>query len=156
MGHEYLRDFLGKAEKLGFVQDGFDGRGHPILVNDACGIRTSVAFSPSDWRSEKNALARLERLTGQKLQRENTGKYRHRRVTQANLRATEHEQQCCSTVEAMVREASDLRTEFRRLTAACDRTAVDAARKVIARYSELEKQCERMYRVIPAITDFGA
>jgi len=57
-----LREFLQEAEKLGFQFDSHCANGHIRLHNPETGDHSTISFSPSDWRSRKNELARLKRM----------------------------------------------------------------------------------------------
>jgi hypothetical protein len=61
------RQFLKSAEQLGFMFTGLTGRGHLRLHNPDIGVHYYAAYSPSDWRSHRNAIAAMQRLSGRKL-----------------------------------------------------------------------------------------
>lgn len=64
------RAVVDAAQRLGFVVDGYDGKGHIRLVHPN-GSHYNVAATPSDHRNNRNAVAALERLAGTKLPRAN-------------------------------------------------------------------------------------
>lgn len=67
-----VQDLIDKAELLGFhVDQGCSGGGHIRLQHGVSGEEYIMASTPSDWRGRKNALAALERISGQKLPRPN-------------------------------------------------------------------------------------
>ena len=72
------RETVALAETLGFTFDGYDGRGHVVLALPD-GTRTSIPATPSEYRSQRNQIATLERLSGRKLPRHN-----HRRSRKAS------------------------------------------------------------------------
>lgn len=75
------RDLVTQAKQLGFeLEPQLNGSGHPVLVHNRTRERYPIAATPSDWRGMKNAVAALERLSGQKLPR--TGKRRKGRSGQ--------------------------------------------------------------------------
>lgn len=61
--------FLKSAEQLGFILIGYTGRGHLRLHNPDIGVHYFAAYSPSDWRAGRNAIAAMQRLSGRKLPR---------------------------------------------------------------------------------------
>jgi hypothetical protein len=63
------RQFLKSAAQLGFVFVGYNGRGHLRLHNPDIGVHYFAAKSPSDWRSHRNAIVAMQRLSGRKLPR---------------------------------------------------------------------------------------
>ena len=107
----YLPEFLAQAEQLGFSLDGHTGHGHPRLRNGN-GDSVVIARTPSDFRSRRNALALLERLSGRKLPRSNSGKHRHRRQTQLDTTLSPTEKVASEQVDALVAEADSLRRRF--------------------------------------------
>lgn len=67
--HKSVRELVAKAETIGWSCDGvLDGHGHYTLVHEN-GARFPIAATPSDVRSDKNAIASLERIAGRKTKR---------------------------------------------------------------------------------------
>ena len=148
----YLREFLKDAELLGFTFAGYDGNNHVRLRNEATGATYPAPFSPSDWRSCKNNIAALERMSGRKLPRQRTGKYRHRRQTQLVTELSPAEQQTSGQVAALLEEADSVRRRIAQLVAEPSRDAAAEARRAIAKYSQLRRRLEQLHHVLPPIT----
>lgn len=149
--HPEVRDLIRKAETLGWVRDGFDGRGHPKLQHPVTGATYSVPSTPGDWRSTRNSIADLQRLSGRKLVRQRAGKYRAVKVDHLELHKSSLEVSAGAAVDELVAEADQLRDEFAKLAADGSRAAGAAARKVVARYEQVREAAERFHRVLPPI-----
>jgi hypothetical protein len=143
----YLPDFLAQAKLLGFTLDGHTGRGHPRLRHRSGGTVT-IARTPSDYRSTRNALATLERLSGRKLPRQSNGKHRHRRQPQLDTALSPAEKQASEQVDALVAEADSLRHRFAELAAAPTRGAAIEARRVLSRYGHLRRLLAQHHHII--------
>jgi hypothetical protein len=144
-----LNDFLGQAERLGFIPISRDGNGHIRLENRA-GQRYSAVSTPSDHRSRRNDLSDLERLSGRRLPRQKSGKYRHRRERVTRFEKTPAELAAAVEVDELVTEAEGLRIRFSRLPHT--RGAIAEAREVIERFEAIRDQLAyRYYRVIPSL-----
>lgn len=76
--HSDARELIELAKQLGFVFSHVDGHGHVRLVHEN-GKAASIASTPSDHRSRRNELARLERIAGRKLPRQKRRKS-HKRI----------------------------------------------------------------------------
>lgn len=61
--------------QLGFTFEGYDGNGH-VVLSLPDGRRTSIPATPSEYRSTRNQLASLERMSGRKLPRVKAGRSR--------------------------------------------------------------------------------
>jgi hypothetical protein len=146
----YLPEFLAQAERLGFRPAGHTGKGHPRLTNGN-GDSVTVPLTPSDFRSQRNALARMERLAGEKLPRPNSGHYRHRRQPQLNTTLSPTEKQASERVDALVAEADSLRQRFAELTAQPTRDTALEARRVLARFGRLRQLLAQRHHIIAPI-----
>lgn len=62
------RELVELATQLGFTFIGYDGRGH-IDLRHHNGGHVSLPATPSEYRGRRNAIAQLERVSGQKLAR---------------------------------------------------------------------------------------
>ena len=69
------RELVEWAEKRGWKWGGYSGTGH-IWLNHVSGASYTIAASPSDWRGLTNAKAALLRITGDKEEKPNAGKYK--------------------------------------------------------------------------------
>lgn len=66
-----LRDEVSNAASaLGFKFAGYDGSGHIVWAHPN-GARHSTPATPSEYRGVRNAIATLERLSGNKIDRPN-------------------------------------------------------------------------------------
>lgn len=150
----YLREFLADAKKLGFVPDGTNGNGHVRLVNHDTGARYNAPSTPSDWRSVRNAIATLERISGRKLPRQHAGKHHHHRVTPLDVHRTATETRVCAEVDDLLAQADTLRHQFAALIAAPNqgRDQVAGARKLLTEYETLRRCLEMRHRIIGPIT----
>jgi hypothetical protein len=147
----YLHDLLDQAGKLGFAPVGRDGSGHVRLHNADTGDHYSAAFSPSDQRSLRNTLAHLERLSGRKLPRDNSGKHRHRRQSQLDTALSPAEQQASELVAALLEEAESVRGRIGQLAAHPTRDAVAEMRRAIAKYTHLRRRLAQLHHLIDPI-----
>lgn len=67
--HKVVRQLADQAALIGWSCDGrLDGRGHYTFTHED-GHRYPVPCSPSEYRSMKNALADLERISGRRVPR---------------------------------------------------------------------------------------
>lgn len=148
-----LRQFLSRAKRLGFEWVGTDGQGHPRLHNAAIGVSYSVPGTPSDYRSLRNSLADLERLSGRKLPRANAAHYRGRRVAPVDFTKSSFEVEQAEKVEALVAETDSLREQFHELAEAevKDYYIVGQARGIMGRYDHLRRVLADLHHTIPPI-----
>lgn len=146
-----LRQFLRHAQQLGYVFDGFDGRNHVRLRNTTTGERYSAACSPSDFRSQRNALAWLERLSGRKLPRPNSGHYKHRRQPQVDTTQSAAERRASEHVAALVAEADSVRQRIKHLMAEPTRDAAAEARRALAKFEHLRRRLAQRHHIIAPI-----
>lgn len=58
-------DLIAEAKKIGFTYHGKTENGHLLFLSDD-GERVITSGTASDWRSHKNALSRMERISGKK------------------------------------------------------------------------------------------
>jgi hypothetical protein len=152
MSHADLRHFLADAEQLGFHFTGYDGRNHVRLHNPDTGHHYSAAYTPSDWRSRRNAIAALERLSGRKLPRKKNGKYQHRRQIQLVTELSPAEERACHQVAALLEEAGSVRRRIDYLTTKTTRDAAAEMRRALAKYGHLRHRLEQLHHAIPRIT----
>ena len=152
MSKSDLRDFLKDAEQLGFEFDGYNGGGHVRLRNPDTGHTYAAAFTPSDHRSRRNSIAGLQRLSGQRLPRQKTGKHRHRRQVRLDTTLSVAEKQASNQVAALVEEAGWIRRRIDHLTAEpTTRNAAAEVRRHLTRYRHLRSHLRRLHHNIPAI-----
>jgi hypothetical protein len=149
-----LRQFLNAAEQLGFEFVGYDGNNHLRLRNNETGDSYSTALTPSEYRSRRNALADLERISGRKLPRANAGHYRgQRRRAMMDTERSKAERQRGHEVEKLVTEAEELHQRFHQLAevAVKDYAVITEARKVLLRYEDIRLILAESHRIIPSI-----
>jgi hypothetical protein len=151
MSHGDLRQFLRDAEQLGFVLTGRDGRNHIRLHNPDSGQSYSAAYSPSDWRSTRNAIAALERLSGRKLPRPKNGKHQHRRQIQLVTELSPAEKRTCRQVAALIEEADSVRRRIDHLMTEPTRDAAAEMRRALTKYGHLRSRLEQLHHIIPPI-----
>jgi hypothetical protein len=147
----YLHDLLDQAGKLGFTPDGRDGNGHVRLRNTDTGDLYSAAFSPSDQRSLRNTIAHLERLSGRKLPRPNSGKHKYRRQSQLDTTLSPAEQQASELVAGLVDEVESVRARIGQLATEPTRDAVAEMRRAIAKFEHLRRQLRRLHHHVDPI-----
>jgi hypothetical protein len=147
------RDFISSVERLGWTYIGIDGRGHPRFHNDTTGESYSAPSTPSDWRSMRNCLAQLERLSGRKLPRPNAGHYRQRRTPMLDIKKSDLERLRGQEIDWYAAEAAELRGRFHDLAGAevKDYIVVTEARKVMNRYEHIRRVLADNHRIIPSI-----
>lgn len=157
MSHNSFRNLLKSAHQLGFDFLEFDGNGHPKLKHRDTGDTVTVAYTPSDWRSHKNSIALLERISGRKLPRPKAGHYRHTRVQSVKLKRTRAEAKAADTVDRLLTETQALQQQWDRLvTEPSTRENADEARGVLARYDHLRTILAGYHRILPPITGVQA
>jgi hypothetical protein len=147
----YLHQFLKDAAQLGFIFDGYDGRSHVRLHNSDTGDRYSAALTPSDWRSTRNAIATLERLSGRKLPRQRNGKYRHRKQARLDTALSPAEQRASDQVAALLAEADLVRRRIDQPAAEPTRCAAAEMRRALARYEHLRGRLAQLHHIIDPI-----
>jgi hypothetical protein len=77
--HKEVREAVEKVEEIGWKFTGrIDGEGHPVMLHDS-GVSMSIPSTPGDWRSLKNSIAQMERLSGQKIDRSGKRRKSHRK-----------------------------------------------------------------------------
>lgn len=69
MYSERVRRMIKAGEELGFEVVGNDGSNHIVLKHTDSGETTRIASTPGDYRGDKNAIAMMQRISGQKLHR---------------------------------------------------------------------------------------
>jgi hypothetical protein len=146
-----MLELIKAAAALGFEFVGYNGSNHPVFHNADTGQRYSAAFTPSDYRSTRNAIASMERMSGRKLPRPNNGKYRHRRQTQLDTKLSPAEQRASEKVAALLEEAASVRRRIDYLTANPTRDTADEARRAIAKYGHLRRRLAQMHHHIDPI-----
>jgi hypothetical protein len=152
MSHADLREFLRDAAQLGFVAVGRDGAGHVRLHNPDTGHRYSAAYTPSDWRSHRNAIATLERLSGRKLPRQRNGKHRHRKVSQLlDTTLSPAERRASDQVAALLEEADSVHRRIKYLADEQTRNAAGEMRRALAKYGHLRDRLEALHHSIPPV-----
>jgi hypothetical protein len=147
----YLRDLLNQAEKLGFAPVGRTGNGHVRLRNTATGADYSAAFSPSDTRTLRNTLKHLERLSGRRLPRDNSGKHRHHRQSQFDPTLSPAEERASEQVASLVAEAESVRARIGQLAAHPTRDAIAEMRRAIAKFEHLRRRLAELHHHIDGI-----
>lgn len=80
------KELLDYGARCGFVNEGFDGRGH-YLLRHPNGEVVKVACTPGDRRGDENNRAEMRRKSGVSHDGPNSGSYR-KGVTQAAVRAS--------------------------------------------------------------------
>jgi hypothetical protein len=150
-----LAEFTKTVAQIGFSFTGFDGNGHPRYRHSS-GVELSVSYTPSDYRSRRNELARMERIAGQKVPRCRSGRYTFKPATTLNVVRSVRERATGASVDDMVAEASQLRQRFETLT--CDPSVdnVEEARTILLRYNDLRLVLETKHRIIPSINGVDA
>lgn len=146
------KDLLRQAKLLGFEFVRVRSGGHVELHNAEVNKSFTTSATPSDWRSYRNALSQMERLSGRKLPKSRSGHFSHKRVSQSDFRRSDLEQQRCDEADELLSEADTLRDEFACLAGEpISRSAAQRCRQIVRRYSEIEKRLSAVYRTIPPI-----
>lgn len=155
----FVRELCDKAEQLGFRFDGYNGNNHPRFYNEARNIHYTTSCTPSDWRSVRNAIAEMERLSGRKLPRQNAGKFRHVRTTQLVTGKSDREREVAGEVESLVAESQKLARRWDEIVNTVAHSRRDSiplrreAEKVARKYGHIRTTlASEFYRVIPPIT----
>lgn len=149
----FLRDFDRKAEMLGFKFVGLTGNTHPRYHNADIDVTVTAPLTPSDWRSQANTLANMERLSGRKLPRGNSGHHSHKPVrTVLNTNLSDTEAAAVERATALVSEADDLREKWYALLAGpTNRTTAGEARNILDSYERVRRKLETLHRIIPPL-----
>jgi hypothetical protein len=150
MSRDLTPKLLTQAGQLGFQLDGRTRNGHPRLRNGA-GAVVVLSGTSSDWRASRNSLARMERIAGQKLPRDNSGKRRHRRQPQLQLEQSPAEVERSREVDALIAEADVLRRRFAELSTTSSSRAAAEAREVLADFERIRRQLAKSHRIIDPI-----
>jgi|GEM_PF-3307738 len=146
-----LREFLKDAEQLGFMFAGYNGKNH-VQLQHINGYRYAAPLTPSDWRSRRNTIADLQRISGRKLPRQNAGKHRHRRQAQLNTTLSPAERQASDLIAELVDEADTIAQRIDQLRAEPPTTRSAAEmRRHLTRHRSLRSQLRQMHRIVPPI-----
>lgn len=148
----WLREFCDRVTPLGFAFDGYTGTGHPRFVHNESGAVVTASLTPSDFRSERNCLADMERISGRKLARDNAGHYKVRRVQRSDFRKTAGEVETAAEVDALVATAESMRRRFHELTAVGTRAAAEEARRLIVKFDIYRDELAKRHRHIDPLT----
>jgi hypothetical protein len=146
----YLHDLLDQAGQLGFVLVGRAGNGH-VRLRNTNGALYTAASSPSDSRSLRNTIAHLERLSGRKLPRDNSGKHHHRRQPRLDVTLSPAEQRASEKVAALLEEADSVRRRIDYLATEPTRDAAAEMRRAIAKFEHLRRRLAQKHRIIDPI-----
>lgn len=128
-----LRQFLASAAQLDHRFDGYTGSGHMRFVHPTAGIYIASS-TPSDRNANRHQLADMERRSGKKLPRANSGRFRRKVADKTAKRLREQ------------REAQARREERQlaaRVSAGRNRSAVAAA---INAADQHRREIERLMR----------
>lgn len=150
----FLKEFDAKAEMLGFKFSGFSGKNHPIYYNADVDVTVIAPLTPSDYRSQANSLANMERLSGRKLPRGHSGRHSFKPVRQKlETRLSDTEKSALERVNKLIAEAELLRSQWSDLiNGAVDRSAAAQARDLLASYEEIRSELAAFHRTIPPLS----
>lgn len=139
---------------LGFEFIGYAGNGHPKYHNSDVGVTMQAALTPSDWRSQNNTLARMERYSGRKLPRGNSGRHTHKPVRAAlDTRLTDVEQKSLDRIEVLLQLADQIRDAWEKLVVGpANRTTAADARDILYSYEQVRSELEKLHRIIPPLS----
>lgn len=152
IGSEW-RELVKLAELLGFDEVQVTKHGHPRFYNRTIDRFYVASFTPSDWRSRKNAIAEMERMAGRKLPRQSAGKIRHQRARVSDLRMTAGEQAAGNQADAMACRAERLRSEIADLIAEDTNAAYCAAVPRAREFEDIRARLEQQFhRIIPPLS----
>ncbi|AFO10174.1 hypothetical protein TAJ_50 [Mycobacterium phage Taj] len=152
LGSEW-RELVKLAALLGFDEVQVTKRGHPRFYNRDIDRFYVASFTPSDWRSRKNAVGEMERMSGRKVPRQKAGKIRHQQAHRSNLRMTAREQAASTEADDLEHRAEELRSEIADLIAEGTNAAYCAAAPRAREFADIRLQLEqRYYRIIPPLS----
>jgi len=121
-----LREFLRRVEAIGWTYMGQTPGGH-IQLQHATGVIYVAPKTPSDYRDEKNTLAALERLGGQRLPRVKHRRGRQRKQVDLQLEAARRRHRQAFEADQERRQAE--RDAAERIQRAAVRAAADDRRR---------------------------
>lgn len=149
----FLRDLNAKAEMLGFKFLGYGGNSHPRFYNADRDVVVVAPLTPSDHRSITNCLSTMERLSGRKLPRSNSGHHRFKPVRKAlDTRLSRKEQESLGRVNELLAAADGLATKWLELISGSgDRACAAEARSVLSDYEQVRRELARFHRLIPPL-----
>jgi len=137
--HPRNKELVEKAKSLGFSVE--PTRRHIRFVDAEGKVVASTSATPSDWRSPKNALAQLERVAGQKTERQKSGRSR-KNVKMAGYIDTytpEKQREWSERIAHLLDEHKTLVLEFKVLAVQpVTNSDINRAAKVIRRIAEIE------------------
>lgn len=142
MNHD-TRAVVDIARQLGFSVEGVTGSGHLMLTHPDGGAVT-IPSTPSDYRSRRNVIATLERVSGQRIDRPNHRRSRKKversgfSVDVARREQTTWDAAWGDHVDSLRERHDSAVCELRKLAATPTRTCVEKARELVAviRYTE--------------------
>lgn len=150
-----VQELLDKAAKLGFEVDSEkSGRGHITLVHPRG--EYTIASTPSDWRGEKNAVAAMERISGEKLARVS-----HRRSRKAVARTDfsidraiqERNTKAGETIDRLMNEHQQLIEKFKWYAQDGEdtsRTKIVKCMEIVKRMTEIEAVLKEFHQPVEA------
>lgn len=142
------REIVSAAEALGFRFKGYTGSGH-CQVEHPNGVVTFPSTA-SDWRAVRNITAELERVSGRKLPRVNSGRSRKAfRPSGFSIEAARKDAAAWGAreqVEELHAEHAAAVDEMTALIAQGDRAAAQQAKRVLTRIRDLEEQLAAMHQ----------
>lgn len=144
-----LSRLIDEAKKIGFEYAGQDGRNHIVLVNGD--LRYTTSFTTSDWRAHQNALRDMERMSGRKLPRQKTGKYRFKPSTPSSMRLSAEEIRDGAEVDNLLANAESMRQRFRELAKSANRREVQVARQLLEDFERVKEALADHHRVVDPI-----
>ena len=157
--HKEVKEVIDKAKLIGYTLDGMNGNGHYILTATNGG-KVILPSTPGDWRSTQNAISEMERRSGRKLPRQQSGKHRHYRTRIHNFERSNTEQTGIARRDRLTEEAASLRDEFmqslpegQHLGESAPQSVKDRARHVAARHQKIKEVLEQDFaHLIPGLS----
>lgn len=151
------KELVELATQLGFCFVGYDGNDHVRLVH-ANGGTVTIPSTPSEYRGRANAIAMLERVSGQKLPRP-----KHRKshkackpsgfsIERARADAAAYRETAGATVEDLEGRRSALIEHCHDL--AQDRGTIHDIPPVLDRIAALEAELRALHRVVEPFDPF--
>lgn len=153
--HKEIKEEITYAERLGFKNEGYDGRGHYRLVHEGEGQAVHIAATPSDYRNRQNVRAVLRRIAGVSSDSPNARKSRKAfRPSGFAMTRTSAELEASQVYEQLLAEHEEIECEIQAIAATATSRYLREQSKprllqLIGKRDRCREQIEGLYKPLP-------
>lgn len=146
-----LRKLIADGEKLGFTFLGQKVHGGHLQFLHENGKRLTASSTPSSHYAWKHTREDMERISGQRLPRDNKGKHTFKKVERMDLRLSETEVKSAEVVDRLIDRADEIRREFRLLAISPNIRNASRARDLLDEFRDIREELATHHRLIAPI-----